>query len=215
MSRSIVLLATLLAFTAGSASAQASPHAGWRLVFDSRPPADTAAPFVTMAPGWHAVARSGMLAFDTANAWRGDDSLESVLYLFSAAPGTGAGIMIGGRDLGTPAEHYVAFVVGPDGRYQITRRSRGTTTALIPWRAAASAPKHPGGTGNVRVVLDVRADSVNLTFAINGSVVATLPKIAADPAGTVGLRFERGTSAHIATLTIGDRNIAPTPAKTS
>jgi hypothetical protein len=214
MSRPIVFTA-LLAFAAGSASAQAGPRAAWRVVFDSRPPADTAAPFVTMAPGWHAVARSGMLAFDTTNSWRGDDSLESVVYLFSPAPGTGAGIMLGGRDLGTPAEHYVAFVVGPDGRYQIVRRSRGTTTALIPWRVTASAPKHPGGTGNVRIVLGVRADSVNLTFAINGSVVATLPKIAVDPAGTVGFRIERGTSAHIATLSIGDRNVAPTPARTS
>src|SRR5512141_1104203 len=74
MSRPIVLTA-LLAFAAGSASAQAGPRAAWRLVFDSRPPADTAAPFVTMAPGWHAIAGSGMLAFDTANSWRGDDSL--------------------------------------------------------------------------------------------------------------------------------------------
>jgi hypothetical protein len=210
-----ILLTALVALAAGSASAQAGPRAAWRVVFDTRPAPDTAAPFVTMAPGWHAVAGSGMLAFDSTNSWRGDDSLESVLYLFSPTPGTGAGIMLGGRDLGTPTEHYVAFVVGPDGRYQIVRRSRGATTALIPWRVAAAAPKHPGGSGNVRVVLGVRADSVNLTFTINGSVVATLPKIAVEPAGTVGLRFERGTSAHIATLSIGDRNVAPTPARTS
>ena len=214
MSRSIVLV-SLLAFAAGSASAQASRPAAWRLIFDSRAPADTAVPFVTMAPGWHAVAGAGMLAFDTTNSWSGDDSLESVLYLFSSAPGTGAGIMLGGRDLGTPAEHYVAFVAGPDGRYQIVRRSHGTTTALIPWRAAAFAPKHPGGTGNVRIVLGVQADSANLTFTIDGGVVAILPKVAVQPSGTVGLRIERGTSAHIATLSIGARNVAPTPARTS
>lgn len=210
-----IAFAALLVLAAGSASAQASRPAAWHLIFDARPAGDTAAPFVTMAPGWHAVAGTGMLAFDTTNSWSGDDSLESVLYLFSPAPGTGAGIMLGGRDLGTPAEHYVAFVVGPDGRYQIVRRNRGITTALIPWRAAASAPKHPGGTGNVRIVLGVRADSLNLNFTIDGFVVATLPKIAVQPAGTVGIRIERGTSAHIATLSIGERNVAPTPARTS
>lgn len=210
-----IAFAALLVLAAGSASAQASRPAAWHLIFDARPAADTAAPFVTMAPGWHAVAGTGMLAFDTTNSWTGDDSLESVLYLFSPAPGTGAGIMLGGRDLGTPAEHYVAFVVGPDGRYQIVRRNRGITTALIPWRVAASAPKHPGGTGNVRIVLGVRADSLNLNFTIDGFVVATLPKIAVQPAGTVGIRIERGTSAHIATLSIGERNVAPTPARTS
>ena len=37
------------------------------------------------------------------------------------------------------------------------------------------------------------------------------PEIPADPVGAVGFRAERGTSAHIATLVIGGRNVAPVP----
>lgn len=212
MSRTILLLAAL---TCAAEAAQAQAREPWHVVADAAPAPDSALAFAEMAPGWHATAKTGTLAFDPGNSWTGEDSLESVVYLFSSQPGTGAGIMLGGRDLGTSGAHYVAFIVGPDGRYQITRRNLGVTTALIPWRLNPAVPHHPGGQGNVRAVLAVRADSANVQFEVNGIVVATLPKIAVSPAGLVGVRVERGTSAHIATLSIGGRNVAPVPAKTS
>src|SRR4029079_8580545 len=160
-------------------------------------------------------AKAAALAYDPANAWTGDDSIEAVVYLFSSAPGTGAGIMLGGNELGTGSAHYVTFEVGPDGRYRITRRSRGVTTELIPWRASDAVPRHPGGAANVRAVLTVRADSVNVQFQVNGTVLATLPRVSVAPAGAVGFRIERGTSAHIATSSIGVRSVAPMPAQPS
>ena len=212
MSRTILLLAAL---TCVAQAAPAQGRAPWHVVVEAAPAPDSALAFAEMAPGWHATARAGTVAFDPENTWTGEDSLESVVYLFSSQPGTGAGIMLGGRDLGTSGAHYVSFIVGPDGRYQITRRNLGVTTALIPWQANAAVPRHPGGQGNMRAVLAVRADSANVRFEVNGIVVATLPKIAVNPAGLVGVRVERGTSAHIATLSIGGRNVAPVPAKTS
>ncbi len=189
----------------------AQSDSGWRVVAD--PPAGAGSPmeFARMPPGWHATASSTALACNPANTWAGADSLESVVYLFSAEPGTGAGLFIGGRALGTAEAHYVAFVVGPDGRYRITRRKAGVTTDLVPWRASTAIPRHPGGQGNVRLVLAIHADSTDVVFAVNDTVVATLPRVAADPAGVVGFRAERGTSAHIATLEIGGRNVAPVP----
>lgn len=201
----------LLARALGAQSAAAQSDGGWRVLSDAPAATPAAMEFAPMAPGWHATARSASLACNPAVTWAATDSLESVVYLFSSEPGTGAGLLIGGQALGTAAARYVAFIVGPDGRYRITRRRADTTTDLVPWRASAAIPRHPGGQGNVRIVLAVHADSANVIFAVNDTVVATLPRIAADPVGAVGFRAERGTSAHIATLVIGGRNVAPVP----
>ena len=207
-------LAILLLTTGPLARAQLVAPA-WRIVLEGSPAPDSALDFTAMAPGWHVTARATSLAYDPANAWSGDDSLEAVVYLFSSQPGTGAGLMLGGSELGTASAHYVTFEVGPDGRYRITRRNGGVTTELIPWRASDAVPRHPGGQANVRAVLAVHSDSSNIQFAVNGTVVATLPKIAVAPGGAAGFRIERGTSAHIATFSIGGRNVAPIPARTS
>lgn len=210
----VTTLVTLLV-TAGPLARAQSVAPAWRIVLEGSPAPDSALDFTAMAPGWHVTARATALAYDPANAWSGGDSLEAVVYLFSSQPGTGAGLMLGGSDLGTDSAHYVTFEVGPDGRYRITRRQRGVTTELIPWRASEAVPRHPGGQANVRAVLAVRSDSSNMQFAVNGTVVATLPKIAVAPAGATGFRIERGTSAHIATFSIGGRNVAPMPARAS
>lgn len=210
----LVLLVIVLLPGARQGRAQAVTP-GWRIVLEGSPAPDSALDFTAMAPGWHATAKATALAYDPANMWSGEDSLEAVVYLFSSRPGTGAGIMLGGSNLGTASAHYVTFEFGPDGRYRITRRNRGVTTELIPWRASDAVPRHPGGQANVRAVLAVRSDSSNVQFAVNGTVVATLPKIAVAPAGAAGFRIERGTSAHIATFSIGGRNVAPLPGRAS
>jgi hypothetical protein len=213
MNRLFHMLALLMC--AGTAAAAQETGAGWRIVLEGSPAPDSALDFAAMAPGWQLTARAAALAYDPDNAWTGNDSLEAVVYLFSSAPGTGAGIMLGGNDLGTGSAHYVAFEVGPDGRYRITRRSQGVTTELIPWHASEAVPRHPGGQGNVRAVLAVRSDSLNVRFQVNGTVVATLPRPSVAPAGAVGFRVERGTSAHITTFSIGGRNVAPVAGRPS
>ena len=205
----VLALVILLLPCAGPAARAQGAAPGWRIVLEGSPAPDSALDFTAMAPGWQVTAKATALAYDPANAWSGEDSLEAVVYLFSSRPGTGAGIMLGGSELGTASAHYVTFEVGPDGRYRITRRQRGVTTELIPWRASDAVPRHPGGQANVRAVLAVRSESSNVQFAVNGTVVATLPKIAVAPAGAAGFRIERGTSAHIATFSIGGRNVAP------
>jgi len=212
---SFVALAIVLLGSTGQGARAQDVRPGWRIVLEGSPAPDSALDFAAMAPGWHVTAKATALAYDPANAWSGQDSLEAVVYLFSSSPGTGAGIMLGGSNLGTPGAHYVTFEVGPDGRYRITRRDRGVTTELIPWRASDAVPRHPGGQGNVRAVLAVHSDSANVEFAVNGTVLATLPKIAVAPAGAAGFRIERGTSAHIATFSIGGRNVAPMPGRAS
>jgi hypothetical protein len=207
-------LALLLSAVPGS-GVRAQSDSSWRIVPEGAPARAAVGEFAPMAPGWHATAKAAGLVYDPAIVWSGDDSLQAVIYLFSDEPGTGAGLILAGHDLGTPAAHYLSFEVGPDGRYRITRRSNGVTTELIPWRATDALPRHPGGQANVRVVLDVHSTGADMQFGVNGTLVATLPKIAVGQPGAVGFRIERGTSAHIATFLIGGRNVAPAPARTS
>ena len=116
--RRLALMTLLLTGAANALTAQAAqPRAagGWRIVLEGSPAPDSALDFAAMAPGWQVTAKATALAYDPANAWTGDDSVEAVVYLFSSAPGTGAGIMLGGNELGTGSAHYVTFEIGPDG----------------------------------------------------------------------------------------------------
>lgn len=211
MLRPVVLSLAALAL-ASTAHAQASDRpSGWRLALDRADAADSAFDFVRMTPGWHVTADAGGVAYDTAHAVRGRVRVESQLFLFSKAPGAGAGVMLGGARDAAGTLRYTAFVVGPDGRFRITRHEGSAMRDLVPWTAHAAVTPHPGNQPNVRERLAVEADDAAVRFSVNGTVVATLPRASAEPDGVVGLRADPGANAHVATLVVNGRNVAPAP----
>lgn len=163
------------------------------------------ASFVTMPPGWHVtLPGSALLQHDGHEAV---DSVSSTFFLFSSTPGTGFGIAFGG------ARRHTAFVVGPDGRFRITRHGpSGGTRELRPWTEHAAIAKHPGGDANVRQTLTVAARGDETVFSVNGQEVARLPRAEAEVRGAAGFHAEGAVNVHAATLVLDGRNLAPEPA---
>jgi hypothetical protein len=215
-----VLLAASIAATllvpAARAAAQEPPvrPATWRTALDSAGAPDTLLAFTRMPPGWHVTAGPGGVLYDPANSAREGFRVSSELYLFSSTPATGVGVVVGGEALAGAAPRYTAFVVGPDGRYRVTRREGAEVRDLVPWTAHPAIAKHPGGEQNVREVLVVVGEGERVRFEVNGAVVTELPRAEVRPDGVVGLRVDGGVNAHVATLAIGERNVAPVAAAT-
>jgi hypothetical protein len=166
-----------------------------------------------MAPGWHVAAKLGTTMFDTSRTLSGNFEVESELYLFSSAAGAGVGIAVGGRELGGASPLYTAFLVGPDSRFRVVQQRGAASRVLLPWTANAAIARHPGGNNNVKQRLGVRADSVSVSFIANDRIVARLPRELIAPHGHVGLSVDAGSNAHIATLRLDGRNIAPETAR--
>jgi hypothetical protein len=200
----------------GHAAAQARPArpAAWRTVLDSAGAPESALAFSTMPPGWHVTAGPGGVLYDPANGAAGSFRVASQLFLFSSTPAAGLGVVVGGEALDGRTPRYTAFIVGPDGRYRVTRREGATVRDLVPWTAHPAIARHPGGDENVKATLAVVADSAAVRFEVNGAVVTELPRAAVQPDGVVGLRVDPGVNAHVATLALGERNVAPVPSAT-
>lgn len=183
---------------------------GWRVAVDAGG-ADSALAFAAMAPGWHLTAGPGAVVYAPALGSAGQFSVDSEVILFSAEPGTGAGVALGVAPAARLPEH-TAFVVGPDGRFRVTRRDVVGDRVLVPWTAHPAVTPHPGGRATVRERLSVRAYADSVRFLVNGQQVAALPRAAVQPAGAVGLRVEPATNVHVTTLALDGRNLAPVPA---
>ena len=118
ISLAIVSGLSLLAFTPrpGAAQALRAPD-GWI----ARPER-----FVEMPPGWHLTAGRGVILYNPAAVARGEFRLESEGFLFDPHGSDGTyGLIIGGRELDSDDQRYVAFEIGADGK--ITHSSPGSS----------------------------------------------------------------------------------------
>lgn len=171
--------------------------------------------FVEMPPGWHITAGRGVILYHPEARAAGSFELESEGYLFDPEGREGRyGLMLGGRNLDSDAQRYVAFEIGPNGDYAIrleaeyesTDLAAGTHEAILPWTGVEPA---------VRNVLRVEAGGSTVRFLANGVRVAELPRSEVDPDGIVGFRVDAGTNIHITTLNVTTggttRNWAPIP----
>lgn len=200
---------------AGPAAAQGTAGT-WRTAFDRAGAPDSVLKVGTMPPGWHtslAAGAPGVVLFDPAVTGGRTFTLEVEAFFFGSAPGAGLGLVIAGRGLDTPAPRFVAFSVFPDGRISVTRHAGPARDRLVLPTPDAAVNKHPGGQVDVKNVLSLVGDEAKVTFRVNGTVVATLPRAVVDPGGLVGLRLEPGANVHVATFALDGRNRAPVPTR--
>ena len=188
----VTALFALLALTPAPAEAQAlkTPD-GWI----ARPER-----FVEMPPGWHITTGRGVILYHPLASAAGEFQVTSEVYLFDPEGTAGTfGLIVGGRELDTDAQRYVAFEIGTRGNfavrqeaeYQSTDLAAGTHKAILPWT---------GEEPTVKNVLKVDAGSSTVRFLVNGETVAELPRSSADPEGIVGLRVDSGMNLHVTTL---------------
>jgi len=206
----IVLLAALVAVPVALAAAvvplgaQLKTPADWKWRLDE-PAAMSASGkmeagewwFVAMPPGWHVTMGPGGLVYHPGYRASGRFVIESELFLFPDSSDEGVGVFIGGQSLGeqeSPA--YTALLLRKDGRASVTRRGASGSTAVADWAAVDGVRPH-GGKDAEKHALRIEADTATVTFMVDGTKVAAVPRAEVTPDGHFGLRIGRAVNIHV------------------
>jgi hypothetical protein len=185
-------LAALLAI----APAFAQAPKGWKVRGDhssdaSDPDAAGAVKFVVSGSGYHATNPMAAIYWNPANTATGNYTLKGTFKLIKS---TGYdeyyGLIFGGSGLEGGMQSYVYFMITDDGTYLIKLRDGSSTRGVSP-KTPSDAVKKPDASGTATNALEVRVKADKIEFAINGTVVTTLPKTgaAAKTDGIYGIRI--------------------------
>jgi hypothetical protein len=187
-----LLLIALLAI----APAFAQSPAGWKMRSDhssnaSDPDAAGANKFLTSGSGFHAINPMAAVYWNPANTVTGNFTLKGTFKLIkSTGEDEYYGLIFGGSGLEGAMQSYTYFMVTDDGTYLIKRRD-GSGTQGISAKTPSPAVKKPDASGSATNELEVRVKADKIDFAINGTVVTSLPKTgpAAKTDGIYGIRI--------------------------
>ena len=187
-----LLLIALLAI----APVFAQTPAGWKMRSDhssnaSDPDAAGANKFLASGSGFHAINPMAAVYWSPANTVTGNFTLKGTFKLIkSTGEDEYSGLIFGGSGLEGAAQSYTYFMVTDDGTYLIKRRD-GSGTQGISAKTPSPAVKKPDASGSATNELEVRVKADKIDFAINGTVVTSLPKTgpAAKTDGIYGIRI--------------------------
>jgi hypothetical protein len=214
MTRAIVLVAALAASStlqaqatpaapATSATPAAAVPAGWAARYD-KPVADpSASRFSSMGNGLHF--RAG-----PSGTWYRTEPVDGLYRVQATFAQTKApahpeayGIMVFGRQMDTPTQNYVYFMVRGDGKWALKHRANDTDVHTIQDFTAhpAIVVQDSAGKATNTVAIDVGADSVR--YIVNGQAVHAMPRsYLKDVSGTPGIRMNHGLDVHVSDFTV-------------
>src|SRR5712691_2527683 len=169
---------------------------GWMLRIDrsmsaADPDAAGAIKFMAMGSGFHAINPQAAVYWNPANTVTGNYTLKGTFTLIKT---TGYneyyGLVFGGSNLEGPGQNYLYFMVSDDGTWLVKRRNGNTSTQSVSEKTSNAAVKKPDASGKCTNALEVRVMADKIEFAVNGTVVNTMPKTgpAAKTDGIYGLR---------------------------
>lgn len=192
--------------------------AGWTGRIDPRAAASgrsiNEAKFVSMGSGIHVTAGPAAIYWNPANAPAGNYGVKATFNQTKASTHPeGYGLIVAGRDLESPNQSYLYFLVRQDGKFIINHRANDTTVhKIVDWKENA-AVKAIDASGKASNTLAVNIDATNVHFLVNGTEVHTLPRSivesGADHSGSTGIagiRVNHNLDVHI-------DGFAVTPAK--
>jgi hypothetical protein len=214
----VVGITTLAVLGAGSLSAQAQPEhktggnegkvpLGWKIRADAGTDThggkDTLS-FVQMTPGYHVTTGPGAIMWAPDSAATGAYSVDATIFLFptKGRDQEGYGIFVGGQDLDTERQRYTYFLLRNDGKYLIKQRQGAKTTVLKDW-TALPAIKVQAGADAMRNDLRIVAGATSVSFLVNGTEAASLPRGQVAPDGIFGLRLNHAVNAHVSKVSRG------------
>lgn len=201
----------LLLLLPGLALAQSDRPSAWRVKTDAEGGASSVS-HAPMPPGWHITTGSPSILYDPGLQARGRFAVEAEIHLFPGQGNDGYGIFLGGSDLDTPGEAWVAFLLTRDGSASIVRRRAGATTAVHAPSLAAAVKPHPGGDGTVLNQMRVLVQGDSVVFSANGQRVVALARGDLTLDGVFGFRVGRDVNLHVSNLDLVTR-LAPFPAR--
>ena len=166
-----VSLVTVFALAA-IASVGAQAPSGWKLHIDrsadaTDPDAAGDIKFTTSGSGFHAVNPQAAIYWNPANRAAGNYTVEAKFTLLEPSNHTNYyGLIIGGKDLDTPKQSYVYFMVAQNGTWLLKSRT-GQDTPTI----ARGPVKKPDASGKSTNDLAVRVMADTVDFIVNGATV--------------------------------------------
>ena len=172
----------------------AQAPAGWKVRADrstnaSDPDAAGSIKFMQMGGGFHAVNPQAAVYWNPANTATGSYTVKGNFTLLKPSSHTNYyGIVIGGSDLDNAKQSYTYFMVAQNGGWLIKKRDGDANTSNVAGPTMNDVVKKPGGDGKSANALEVRVGADKVDFAVNGTVVHSMPKSSLKTDGTYGIR---------------------------
>jgi hypothetical protein len=173
------LLAALTAVTCLSLCAQAPK--GWKVRVDrsseaSDPDASGEVKLTQEGQSLHAFNPQAAVYWNPADTASGAYTLKGTFTLLRPSSHTNYyGLVFGGSALEGAQQKYLYFVVAQDGTWLLKRRD-GNSTRDVKGYTPSPAVKRPDATGKSVNSLEVRVGAAKTDFAVNGTVVYSVPK---------------------------------------
>lgn len=218
--RRFAIAASLLTLSAASLSAQgADPDKiiadggvrvpGWTGRIDPRPASQgrtiNEAKFIAMEPGIHVTAGPAAIYWNPANARNQNYTVQATFNQTKAsAHPEGYGLMLGGRELTTPNQNYLYFLVRQDGKFFVGHRASDSEVHKVVDWTANDAVKAIDASGKAANALAIVVDNGKLSLRVNGTEVHSQPRGVIDGAtpGVAGIRVNHNLDVHIEGFTV-------------
>ena len=187
-----LVVAALALMTAVTLSAQAPK--GWMVRADrstsaSDPDGAGSIKFMSMGAGFHAVNPQAAVYWNPANTAAGAYTVKGTFTLLKPSGHTNYyGIVFGGSDLDKGTQAYTYFLIAQDGSWLIKKREGDANTSNVQAKTMNEAIKKPGADGKSTNALEVRVGADKVDFAVNGTVVHSMPKAGLKTDGIYGIR---------------------------
>ena len=155
--------------------------------------------FVNMTPGWHVTTGPAAIFYHPEAMASGTYRLETLIHLFDPKGRNEAfGVFMGGTGLDGDDQAYDYFLIRNNGQYLLKRRTGSGTSTLQGWTASDAIQTYGSDSGaSVPNTLAVEVGAEEVTFSINGTEVARVPKADVRTDGVVGLRVNHALNLHI------------------
>jgi hypothetical protein len=190
---------------ATQAAAQSTPRtpgsqapAGWQVRLDRADAPTAEVKFTTMGSGYHVTLGPSAVFYNPAQTADGEYRARATFTQTRPSQHPeGYGLIVGGRDLGSPKQDYLYFLVRQDGKFLVKHRAGQETHTLHDW-TEHSAIARADSSGKMTNTLAIDAGAHGARFLVNGTEVAKIDRVPyLNTDGIVGLRINHNLDVHI------------------
>lgn len=199
------------AAAAEAPASQAFPE-GWEVRTDPGETSPEAVDFVAADDGYRVRPGPRAIYWDPEMTAEGTYRFSATFQHFNEpSPPEAYGVFVGGRDLQSPEQDYLYFLIRRDGKYLVKHRAGDETHTLVDWTAHDAVETGPAEGGSPLNTLSVESREDAVRFLVNGTEVHRLsraPMLNTD--GQAGVRVNhkldvRFTDLRLGPLDDGDR----------
>jgi len=160
--------------------------------------------FVNMTPGWHITTGPAAIFYHPDMIAASNFTLETTIHLFDPGERREAyGVFMGGQYLEGDDIVYDYFLLRNSGEFLLKRRTASETSIIQDWTVSEAVntfgPETESSVEN-HLQVDVYEDTV--TFFVNQTEVASVPRYRVITDGIAGLRINHALNVHVSDLKV-------------